>query len=386
MSVFVDIRGRLESPEQIDELIAFLVAECQTRNWPYRIHDDMVKEVTIIFLPEPGDEEKRVVVEKVDEKGITHRTTTDDSDSVYRERLHRRGIRIRPHYRSEVLSLIFDTETGEAVGEQVFHPVDTPSLKISCKMVQNWDFAKTVYAGAETHRDVCEVMKRAMERFPGLNITDTVDYLETGDMEYLGSIVSQHEATVGMFSDAFERQPWGQVLERGDKDRRVQPEKERVYRRLGLYMMLNETQQKTLELSMQTILSNLGYATIDGGNAQEVVTALDDFIDRCRETLKPAAEADKAQVELDRDGLGACYGACVIALFGGHWKQPPESYWRSSPFILSGVSAARVTVDPFDEVVRCIHRRENETLAQNEDRIRWGEESYMATYDDAERV
>ena len=78
--------------------------------------DDVVKDVTIVFLPQPGDEQKRKVVEEVE--------------------LHRRGIRIWPHYRSEMLSLIFDTETGEVVSEQVFHPVDTPFLKISCKLVQ----------------------------------------------------------------------------------------------------------------------------------------------------------------------------------------------------------------------------------------------------------
>ena len=64
--------------------------------------------------------------------------------------------------------------TGEVVSDQVFYPVDTPFLNISYKFVQNWNFAKTVYAGAEIHRDVREVMKRVMEGFPGLNITTSL--------------------------------------------------------------------------------------------------------------------------------------------------------------------------------------------------------------------
>lgn len=380
MSVFIDIRGRIE-PEQIDELIKFVVTECRARNWAYRILDDVVKDVTIVFLPLPGDEQKRKVTEEVDERGLTHRATRDECDSVYRKKLHRRGIRIWPHYRCEVLSLIFDTETGEVVSEQVFHPVDTPFLKISCKLVQNWNFAKTVYAGAETHRDVCDAMKRVMERFPGLNITDTADYLNTGDMEHLRSIANEHVAAVGMIGDAFESLSCGQVLERGDKERRVPPDREFVYSRIKPYERLTQTQRETFEILTQNILNNLGYSTINRENAERVVTTLDSFIERNREELKSAFQKEE-QMDLAQQGLAICFGDCVIALFGGYWLEPPEDYWRSSPFILAGVSAARFSIDAFDELARCIHARDNETLAQVVDDIRFQEESYTATYND----
>jgi hypothetical protein len=285
-----------------------------------------------------------------------------------------------------VLSLLFDTETGEVVSDQIFHPVDTPFLKITHKCVQNWNFAKTVYAGAETHRRVCEVMKRLMERFPGLNITDTVDYLVTGDMEYLSRIASEHVAVVGAFSDAFESLTGEQALQRGDRDSRVPPANELVYRRMAPYDLLDTLQQKTLEIPMREVLKRLGYATIDRNNAVEVVTALDGFIQEYREEIKSAASDEKGQIELVQHGLAACFGACVIALFGGYWKKAPKDYWHNSPFILVKVSAARVTVDPFDELVRCIYTREDETLTQAMDKIRFGEESYMATYDDVIRV
>jgi len=384
MSAFIDFRGRID-PKQIDEFIEFVAAECRGRNWPYRILDDVVKDVTIVFLPLPGceersNQEKRKITEEVDEKGLTHRVTKDECDGVYREKLHRRGIRIRPHYHCEVLSLIFDTVSGEVVGEQVFYPVDTPSLKITCKFVHNWDFAKTVYAGAETHRDVCEVMKRVMERFPGLNITDTADYLSTGDMEHLRSIVSAHVAAVSMIGDAFESLSCGQVLERGDRDRRIPPGRELIYRSMGPYERLTQTQRETFEILTENILKNLGYSTINRENAEKVVITLDGFIEQNRKELKSAFQEEE-QMGLAQHGLAICFGACVIALFGGYWFEPPEDYWHNSPFILAGVSAARISVDPFDELARCIHARENETLTQVVDDIRFQEESYVATYD-----
>jgi len=382
MSVFIDIRGRLTPPKQIDELIEFVAAECRTRNWPYRVLDDVIKDVTIVFLPLPDDEQESEMTEEVDEEGKEQHVTKDEGGSVYREKLHRRGIRIWPHYRSEVLSLIFDTETGEVVGEYVFHPIDTPTLKVACKCVQNWNFAKTVYAGAETHRDVCDVMKRVMERFKGLNITDTADYLDTGDMEHLRSIASEHVAVVGLFSDAVESLPSGQLLERGDRDRQVPPSKEFVYRSTKSYGCLLQTQQKALEIPMQSVLSNLGYSIINRENAEKVITELDGFIERNREELQSPSEEEEERIDLVKLGLAACFGSCIISLFGGYWIETPEDYRYGSPFIIKGVSATRVNFDPFEELARCIHARENETLARVVDSIRFREESYVATYDD----
>jgi len=380
MSLFVDVRGRLDPPEQIDELIEFLAAECQTRHWPYRILDDVIKDVAILLLPVPGDEQESKVVEEVDEDGQTQHVAKDECDSMYRERLHRRGIRIWPHYRSAVVSLIFDTETGEVVGHFVFHPAYTPFFKAACKHVQNLNFAKTVYAGANTHRDVCEVMKAAMECFKGLNITDTGDYLETGDMEELRSIVREHVTAVGILNDALENLPDGKVL-RGDKEQKVPLEREIVYREIVPYERLTLTQRETLETAIQNTLSNLGFSDVNRKNAEDVLTALDGFIEQNREELNSDSEEEKEQVYQVEYGLAACFGTCIITFFGGHWIESPEDHWWDTPFTLIGVSVARINFDPFEELARCINaREENETLAQLVDDIRFQEESYIATY------
>lgn len=359
MGLDVEIRGRLRNLKHVEPLVELVRARCEEHKWTYRLVEEVVEDVSISHVPD----------------GIGRARAIEGQGPLdWRDRLHRRGIMVRPHFRAGVISFVFDMQSGTLLNDDMMPIFDEETGRWIGRMFWGWSSATMAYAGGDVHCDVCDLLREVRDRFPGLRIRDSGGYLRHGDRAKMREQAAEHVLMVGALAAGLAALP-GIEVQSSAGDPRVDPLQSLMARSTPPYDHLTEADRRCLVDAVRYLSHGLGYREIEGGNAERLVADLDTYLQERRDLITGSSE----DARTERWNLGACFGACVVALFGGYWQRAREQN-EDAPFDLHGVSVAAGRVDPSTCVMRALNHMIPERLVDQLDVIRWNAESYLTTY------
>lgn len=198
MGITIHYAGKAKSPEAINQLIDTLREISEESGWSYQLvngkvmgkfkpfwgigygftpSEDQILKGGIEFFPRMVssrcngyfkiyDTKFAVPVKKSFEKGVWPSFTIDT---------HKKGIHLTLHPKCETLSFIFDLQTLELASYEVY----AHSRGIIYGF--NGFSCKTQFAGFETHRIVCKLIKMASRYINYTKVYDESKYYETED-------------------------------------------------------------------------------------------------------------------------------------------------------------------------------------------------------------
>ncbi len=155
MGVTLHYRGRLDDVKRLPELRAEVADIAGTLHWPVtELDDDWAEPVTARLGAEPGHIEGNL--------GL-------------------KGLLVKPHPRSELLTLCFD-QAGNLRSPMGMLLILDGTLKPE----ESWVFVKTQFAGPDAHVWLVGLLKYLRKRYiSNLEVNDEGGYWDTGDRKEL---------------------------------------------------------------------------------------------------------------------------------------------------------------------------------------------------------
>ena len=256
------------------------------------------------------------------------------------------GVEFLPHFASEPVPLVFAEPRGILVDSYV---EDRGDLDIGL----NGDvLVKTQFAGADTHREVCEFLRELRSRFlPGLEVDDEAGFFEGGEgtptlearfAASLAEIVGSGIADAGSGTNSVEIGGFEVELNpetipaEGDPEAKLDQEAKNFLR--------------AQELQLKTLWSSGIYRfgpDLDGLQDLELLAS---DLDGSKEMSLPRDQWDDSIRDLV-GGLGSAFGTCVAKQLGGRWFEDP-----SGELILQNVGSLGLLVRPLEIAIQRLER------------------------------
>jgi hypothetical protein len=177
MGVTIHYRGKLKSPNLINDVVSEIEDICLSNNWHYRIL---------------GDEKQRIteLSEKAGHKGKL-------LDKILN--LNIDGISFKPHEDAENMQFIFDKEGA-------LKSVFATMLGMNEGKKLEWIFCKTQFAGADIHIKLINLLIYLQKKyFKKLEITDEGGYYPDKDIDALNTRMGFIDNALSTVKEIFEQ-------------------------------------------------------------------------------------------------------------------------------------------------------------------------------------
>lgn len=190
MGVTLHFRGKLNSLELVPEIVAEVADICDTNDWNYELFDE-----ERFYQKEPSiDELQEQIEEMLDE---------DTDPALIKARklpdIGLRGIMFNPHPECEPIGLLF-TEKG--VLSSIFNALFP---EVQGKKRMPWSFAKTQFAGIETHIKIVHLLAYLGKKyFKKFEINDDGGYYPDMNREKLEERMGIINHAIDTIEDIFE--------------------------------------------------------------------------------------------------------------------------------------------------------------------------------------
>jgi hypothetical protein len=184
MGVTIHYRGKLNSPDLIAALMTEVEEICISNNWSYQLLNDKTQGGNVLMSPNPFLSD-----EMLDEFEPNFFSPDDFNSGL-------RGIAFEPHKESETVTFLFDEEgVLRTMFSNIFHE----------KTKYTWCFAKTQFAGTETHIRLINLMTYLKQKyFKKLEIQDGGGYYPDNNKEELQNRMDQLNNAIATVHDVFE--------------------------------------------------------------------------------------------------------------------------------------------------------------------------------------
>lgn len=190
MGVTLHFRGRLNSPELIPEIVSEIADICDSNDWKYELFDE-----DRFYKKQPSINDLQEQIEEM---------LDDDADPALLKMrklpdIGLRGIMFNPHPECEPVGLLF---TKKGVLSSIFNALFP---EVQGKKALPWSFAKTQFAGAETHIKLVKLLDYLSKKyFKKFEMKDDGGYYPEMNEEKLEERMSIINRAIGTIEDIFE--------------------------------------------------------------------------------------------------------------------------------------------------------------------------------------
>lgn len=242
-----------------------------------------------------------------------------------------RGMTLVPHPGCEAVPLIFLGAAGVLV-DAYLEDLGKGRVK-----AHEGALLKTLFAGVDTHRDLCEFLHELRNRFiPSLVVDDETGFFQTGDA---AALQAAHESGWAIVRAAFlARDSAGDdVAEIGGLNI-LRSERGKAVAEFAKLKANDRAMLEALETDLRTNYGGLG---LQFPNSADGLMDLDLLMDEAddQELAKKSTEPVAEQLV---HCVGAGLGRTLIALHGGHWVRGEETGME-----LANLGDSGLRFDPF---------------------------------------
>ncbi len=184
MGVTIHYRGKLKSPDLVSRLTHEVEEICISNNWSYQLLNDKTSGGSSMSPTNP------FLMGEMEEFDPEFGWGTEDFGAGLR------GITFEPHEESETITFLFDEEGILRTMMSNF---------FGSKSKYPWCFAKTQFAGIETHIRIINLMTYLKKKyFKRLDIHDDGGYYPDENREVLQNRMDHLNSTIATVHDVFE--------------------------------------------------------------------------------------------------------------------------------------------------------------------------------------
>lgn len=242
-----------------------------------------------------------------------------------------RGVTLMPHPGCEALPLHFLGPQGVLV-DSYLQDLGSKGVK-----AREGALLKTLFAGVEAHREVCEFLREVRARFlPALVVDDESGYFASSDD---AALAAAHESGWTAIRGAFLAVDSSQddAAEIGGFSV-VRSERGGGLAEFALIKAPDSSMIQALEVELRSIYGGLGLQFANNADGLMDLDLLLDEADEQGLAKEPESPAAEQLVHC----VGAGFGRTLIALYGGHWVPGNETGLE-----IADLGGSGLRIDPF---------------------------------------